>query len=58
MQYKASFSNGETLIALNLVDQMFEGRTTLRYGGVSSFQLSDPVLEGNGDADLWTPLPT
>lgn len=48
----------KTLIALSLVDQMFEGRATLRYGGVSGFQLSDPVLDGNGDADLWTPLPT
>lgn len=51
-QYKARFSNGETLIALSLIDQMFEGTTTLRYGGVSSFQLCEPALEDNGHADL------
>ncbi|WP_312238445.1 hypothetical protein [Stenotrophomonas sp.] len=51
-QYEGRFSNGQTLIALSLIDQMFEGMTTLRYGGVSSFQLCEPALEGNGHADL------
>ncbi len=49
-KYAARFTDAETLIELRLIDQMFEGTTTLGYGGVSSVQFCERDLMR--DADL------
>ncbi|MGE8217026.1 MAG: hypothetical protein ACN6RD_12580 [Stenotrophomonas maltophilia] len=50
--YGALFTNGRTSIEVSLIDQRFEGKTTLSYGGVSSFMLSDPDIQTHGHADI------
>lgn len=50
--YEAQFSSGKTSIEITLIDQLFEGKITLSYGGVSSFRFSESDLAENGHADV------
>ena len=51
-RYDDQFSGGGTFIEISLIDQLFEGKTTLCYEGVTSFCFNEPSLEGNGHADV------
>lgn len=50
--YDESFSNAVSSIELNFIDQLFEGKTTLRYVGVSSYHLKEMDLDSNRHADV------
>lgn len=50
--YDDNFSNVVSSIELNFIDQLFEGKTTLRYVGVSSYHLKEMDLDSNRHADV------
>lgn len=50
--YMAQFTSGTTLVEISLVDQLFEGTTMLRYGGVSGFLFREASLTESGHADV------
>lgn len=51
-KYGAQFSDGKTSIEINFIDQLFEGKATLSYGGVSRFLFNESGLSENGHADV------
>ena len=51
-QYESRYSGGKTCIEISLIDQLFAGKTTLSYFGVSSFLLSESGLLEHGHADV------
>ena len=51
-RYGAGFTDAATSIEIRLIDQLFEGTTTLTYSGVSSFRCSDSDLHEHGHADI------
>lgn len=51
-KYGANFSSGKTSIEISLIDQLFEGKITLKYGDVSSFFFNESGLLENSHADV------
>jgi hypothetical protein len=50
--YDENFSNAVSSIKLNFIDQLFEGKTTLRYVDVSSYLFKEVDLDLNRHADV------